>query len=413
MKKKWDKSVWSLLAILGGASVQAGEAVGVDSLAAALQEGEIGLSFRLRHEQVADDVFARDANASTLRGRLSWNSAPWRGWELAAEVDHVAYLFDGRYNDTRNGKTGFPVVVDPTGTDLNRFSLGWQGEQVSVVAGRQRILLDNQRFVGGVGWRQNEQTYDALRLALQPLTELQIDYTWVEDTRRIFGPERGTPPASLDSDHHLLNIAWRPGEAIGLTGYAYQLDFGREAPGLSSRTLGGYLLGRVALDGLLADELVLDYRLELARQEDAGNNPVKYSAGFSHLGAGLSWRGWRLGVAREVLGADRDAGVALQTPLATLHAFQGWADKFLSTPAAGLEDRFVGVSGQLAGVTLQATWHHYQADTGDSTFGREWNLQASRQFAGRYTLTLKYADYRADDFSRDTRKLWLVAEAGF
>lgn len=371
------------------------------------------MAFRLRHEQVADDAFARDANASTLRGRLSWNSAPWRGWELSAEVDHVAYLFDGRYNDTRNGKTGFPVVADPTGTDLNRFSLGWQGDQVSVVAGRQRILLDNQRFVGGVGWRQNEQTYDALRFTLQPLTDLQVDYTWVEDTRRILGPEGGTPPASLDSDHHLLNIAWRPHEAVGLSGYAYQLDFGREAPGLSSRTLGGYLLGRAALDGLLVDELVLDYRLELARQEDAGDNPASYSADFSHLGAGLSWRGWRLGVAREVLGADRDAGVALQTPLATLHAFQGWADKFLSTPTEGLEDRFVGITGQVASVKLQATWHHYQADVGGATFGREWNLQASRQFAGRYSLTLKYADYRAEDFNSDTRKLWLVAEAAF
>ena len=124
------------------------------------------------------------------------------------------------------------------------------------------------------------------------------------------------------------------------------------------------MLGRAALDGLLVDELVLDYRLELARQEEAGDNPASYSADFSHLGAGLSWRGWRLGVAREVLGADRDAGVALQTPLATLHAFQGWADKFLSTPTEGLEDRFVGITGQVASVKLQATWHHYQADVG-------------------------------------------------
>lgn len=397
-----------LIAVLGCHAVQAQELAAADSVVSALQKGDASLAFRLRHEQVDQDGFARDANASTLRGRLSWRSARWQGLELAVEVDHVAYLFDGRYNDTRNGKTAFPVVADPTGTDLNQASLGWKGETVSVVAGRQRILLDNQRFVGGVGWRQNEQTYDALRLTWQALPTVQFDYAWIEDTRRIFGPEGGTPPASLDSDHHLLNIGWQASDSLSLRGYAYQLDFGRAAAGLSSRTLGGYLQGSTTVDGL-----ALDYRLELARQEDAGDNPANYRADLVHASGGVGWRGWRLGLGHEVLGADRGAGVALQTPLATLHAFQGWADKFLSTPAVGLEDNHVSLGGSVSGVKLQVAWHRYQAELGDANLGSEWNLQASRQFTGRYTLTLKYADYRADTFSTDTRKLWLVAQASF
>lgn len=376
-----------------------------DTVADALAGGETSLSFRLRHELVEDDAFAADANASTLRTRLGYTSGQWRGLDLTLELDHVSQLFDHRANDTRNGETAFPGVPDPKGTDLNQAALRYRHGEHSAVAGRQRIALDNQRFIGSVGWRQNEQTYDALRLSLKPLPTLALDYAWINRTRRIFGPDSGSPQASLGSDHHLAHLQWSGSKALNAGAYYYLLDFA-EAAALSSRTIGGSARGETTVG-----KLALDYRLEAARQRDASNNPVNYEADYSLVSAGVTVQGLRLGAALETLGADRNAGVALQTPLATLHAFQGWSDKFLVTPAGGVRDTYVSVSGALAGVQLQATWHQYRSDSSALDLGKELNLVASRSFAGRYTLTAKYADYRADTFSSDTRKFWVVAEA--
>ena len=76
------------------------------------------------------------------------------------------------YNSTRNGITDRPVVADPTGTDVNQALILYRGIDSTLIrAGRQRINLDNQRFVGAVGWRQNDQTYDGISLSNTSLPE--------------------------------------------------------------------------------------------------------------------------------------------------------------------------------------------------------------------------------------------------
>ena len=51
----------------------------------------------------------------------------------------------------------------------------------------------------------------------------------------------------------------------------------------------------------------------------------------------------------EVLEGAPTGGLAFVTPLATLHKFQGWADKFLATPASGIEDAYIAVFGNALG----------------------------------------------------------------
>lgn len=378
-----------------------------DDLAGALKEGKTSLSFRLRHEQVDDDAFVNDANASTLRTRLSYTSGQWRKLDLVVEFDHVGHLLDERFNDTRNGNGTFPTVVDPKGADLNQAAVRYRTDGFTATAGRQRILFDNQRFIGGVGWRQNEQTYDALRLTATPIDKLTVDYAWVSDTRRIFGPDVGAPPAALISDHHLLNIKYAGSKAITPVAYMYALDFADSAA-LSSQTIGAYIMGEVAIDSL-----TLDYRAEAAQQSDYADNATDYDADYRLLSVGAKMSGIRLGLASETLGADSGAGVAFATPLATGHAFQGWADKFLNTPANGIVDNYVSLGGAVRGVNLLAVWHDYESDNGNVDLGDELNLQASKKVGGNYTLTLKYADYSAGDVGTDAQKIWLMAEAAF
>jgi hypothetical protein len=277
----------------------------------------------------------------------------------------------------------------------------------SVTVGRQRINMGNQRFVGGVGWRQNEQTFDAIRGQFTPSKNVLVDYSYIDNTQRIFGPEKGTPAPKLDSDHHVAMVTWALRPELTASTYGYWLSFA-DAAALSSRTLG------VALTGELKhSDLALDYRVEAARQQDYDNNPVAFSADYHHLVLGLRAAGVRVGVGEELLGADAGAGVALQTPLATMHAFQGWTDKFLNTPATGVKDRYIDLGTKVSGVALKAVWHDYTADTGSANYGQEWNLQASKTLLKRYTLTAKYANYRADTLARDTQKIWLMAEAAF
>ena len=138
-------------------------------------------------------------------------------------------------------------------------------------------------------------------------------------------------------------------------------------------------------------------------------NPLHFAHDYWRLEpaltrAGVTWRaGW------EHLGGDGQH--ALQAPLGTLHAFNGWADKFNATPAGGLDDRYLGAGGKLRGgrVDWQLAWHDYRADTGGA-YGREWNASLAFPVRGPVKALVKLADYRADCFARDTRKAWLQLE---
>lgn len=377
-----------------------------DTLTQSLVNGTTNLAFRLRHEQVEDNA-PNTAHANTLRTRLSYNSGTWRGLDLMLEMDNVSYLGDERFNNTRNQKIRYSTIPDPDGTDLNQAALRFRHNAIVATAGRQRLVRGNQRFIGSVGWRQNEQTFDALDVSWSINPELSLSYAWIDNTRRIFGPEGGNPPAALSSDHHLLDAAWTLNPSLAVAAYSYALDFANAAA-LSSRTTG------IAINGKheLADAKV-DWRLEAARQTDHGNNPVDFGANYSLGTVGITLSGIRAALSHETLGADTSANVAVQTPLATLHAFQGWADRFLTTPSTGIRNTSLSLGGALANINLLAIWHDYESDQGNQSLGHEWNLQASRNFAQRYTLTLKFADYQGSGGVADSRKLWAMVEARF
>jgi hypothetical protein len=78
----------------------------------------------------------------------------------------------GNFNSGANGHGARPQVIDPPGIELNQLWLGWKGTRANIALGRQRLLFDNQRWVGNSGWRQNEQTFDALALEFAPRKEL-------------------------------------------------------------------------------------------------------------------------------------------------------------------------------------------------------------------------------------------------
>lgn len=376
------------------------------------------VDLRVRYEGVEQAGIAREAEAFTLRARAGVEvSSGAFGW--LAELEGTEALGDN-YNSGLNGNLGYPVVADPENLELNRLQVQYKGFANTVLtAGRQRINLDDQRFVGSVGWRDNEQTFDALRMewtgpGQSKLSKLKLDASYAWSVRTIWGKDgAGTRPPEIDGDNVFASLAYPT--ALGtLSGFAYLVDqdetavFGRR---LSSQTYGTRLAGTRAFESAK-----LSYALSYARQSDYHDNPNRYAADYWLADASVDVGAIRLGAGYEVLGAD--AGLALtsvQTPLATLHKFQGWADKFLTTPPNGLRDLYCSAGwnrkqlGKLSNVSVSAVWHQFESDRLAQDYGSELNLVAAARI-GKFNVLAKYADYRADQFATDTHKAWLQAE---
>ena len=86
------------------------------SLADAIRDGKALLNVRYRYEFVDESGWTKDANASTIRAQIGYQTAKWNGlWALAEYQGNFAAQSDQRYNSTGNGQLQFPVVADPVG----------------------------------------------------------------------------------------------------------------------------------------------------------------------------------------------------------------------------------------------------------------------------------------------------------
>ena len=372
------------------------------------------LDTRLRYEHVDQDGFARDAEAVTLRVRAGaelTNGA----WSLLAEAEGTADLAE-RYDSGVNGRTQYPIVADPANGEINRLQLQYRGLPKAVVTlGRQRINLDDQRFVGAGGWRQNEQTFDALRLEYGGIENLKADLTYAWSDRTIWGIDgKGARQQAVSGDNLFANLAYsRPFGT--LTAFAYVVD--QDEPVVSSFRLSSKTFGfRFAGNRPIGKAAKLSYAASYARQSDHHRNPQDYSADYYLADAKLDIHGPVVGIGYEVLGADDGRPLtSFQTPLATLHKFQGWADKFLTTPPNGIRDLYAtGGYGlkKVAGfdsIDAGVTWHRFRSDRLGIAYGSEWDASVAAK-RGRWTVTAKLADYDADRFATDTRKCWLQLE---
>lgn len=354
---------------------------------------------RLRHEAVDDAAFPRDADATTLRLRLGLRGRFGPHWSALLEGEGIAA--GGTYDSSANGRRGYPVIADDAGAELNQALVAWKSDTLLATVGRQRVQFANQRWVGNSGWRQNEQTFDALSFEAKFGDKWQAHYAYFDKVHRVNGDDALDPLArerdlSTHAAEVVFNGTWRA--------YAL-LHEDRDVASASTATYGlRATLGKGAYEG--GASLSAEY----ARQRDYADNPLDFSHDYWLLEPAYAWRDAMVRVGIEHLGGN--GRHALQTPLATLHAFNGWADKFAgATPPGGLDDRYASVGTRIGCAKCEwiLAWHDYRADTGGS-YGNEWNASFGFPVGAKVKGLFKLADYRADGFARDTTKLWLQLE---
>lgn len=362
------------------------------------------LHWRYRHEAVSDAAFARDAQADTLRLRAGWTQAFGPRWSAQLEAEGVVELGE-RFNSGANGRTQFPSVPDARALEINQAWVEHRGAAATVRLGRQALVLDNSRFIGNSAWRQNMQSFDAAQLRWNPAPGIEVQAIYLDRVHRAAG-DKARNPLARERDLHapLARLAWTLPNG-SLVGYGYWIE-DEDVPQASTRSLGLRWDAHWPLGGGWRAGLALE-RAQQTAWADASGGSTAYALVEPRLEHGpFTFRaGW------ERLGAGR--GRAFQTPLGSLHGFNGWADQFGTTPPGGLEDRWLSMQANRPLLGRAAQWqvrfHDFRSEAG-LDYGREWNAALTLTPAPGWSTMLKYADYQAEGFSRDVRKLWFQVE---
>lgn len=400
-----DEIAYGRAVVIGIALAVCGNASGwgAETIPEALLEGAPYAHVRYRFEFADQQGFDKDARASTLSTRLGYRTGEYLGFSAYGELEDVRAIGNDLFNSTVNGRIDRPVVRDPEDfVQLNQAYLQYRHPpELEVRVGRQVVYFDNQRFVSEDPFRQNQQTFDSLRLSGSPLPDATLDYVYVHKARRSLGEE--SPVGTFPMTSHLLHAEYA-GLAFGqLSAYAYLLDFERDLDRtLSSATLGARFSG----DRPMVENLSLLYAAEYARQIDFADNPEDFGLDYFAGELGAAYGGVSAKLGYESLGGDGTNG--LRAPLGTAHAFFGWADQVLPTPATGATDLYVEAHADVASVTLTLVYHNMDAEEGGADLGHEWDARVARTFYERLTAEVIYANYVSDGFAVDTEKLWFA-----
>jgi hypothetical protein len=373
--------------------------------------GSILLDTRIRYESADLDTL-KSSSALTGRIRAAYQSVDMNGFSFLGELEGSLPVDEDSYDayPGAQGTAGKTIIADPRTLELNRLQISWKNDNNGLVLGRQRIIRNNARFIGNVGWRQNEQTFDAITLSSTPVEGLSLFYGYLDRAQRIFGSEADVEAQrKFDMSSHIGEVQYKANNGVSAGAYAYLLGI-ENAAAASSDTIGIWASGTTPVE----DEMTLLWRVELAQQGENSDSPssADFSLSYYHLMAGLKKN--KLGtfsIGYESLEGDGSRGFS--TPLATLHAFNGFADVFLNTPANGLQDIYLkAVLPPIDGVTTTLFVHKFESEMGSVDFGTEYDVVLGYKINKNLTFTGKLAIFEGDT-KPDITRLFLQVDGKF
>ncbi|MDP4847479.1 MAG: alginate export family protein [Akkermansiaceae bacterium] len=347
------------------------------------------LDIRARYE--FGDVDGSDpSHAFTLRERIGLQTQDWNGFSAFVEGEFTQAAIDD-YNGGAPGVTpavgGNTAIADPETNEFNQGYVQYKGFDSTFRLGRQRIIYDSAAFIGNVGWRQNEQTYDAFSISNTSIDGLTLQYAYVNQVNRIFGSD-ATGNFDYDGmDTHLLNAAYTGIEGFTVGGYIYLIDFD-QINAADCDTYGTYVK---------TNQLGLDLYAELALQTNggaAGNDDSSYA----HVTATKAF-----GTQSVTLGMEH-LSAGFRTPLATLHAFNGFSDVLLLGRFNGLGSGAVGLTDMYVSHTMPIffgmKWINTLHAFGDNEIstGRGWEYDSVlvKKFDENFTGIAKLAHFETE-----------------
>jgi len=188
----------------------------------------------------------------------------------------------------------------------------------------------------------------------------------------------------VDSSTHLFNASYAGIEGVTLGGYIYLMNF--DVPsGWDNDTFG------ISAKGNLAG---LTLYGELAYQDEAGSANTG-DALYAHATATKAFGPQSLTLGLEHL----DAG--FQTPLATVHAFNGFADAFIAQRIAGTHGGITNVylSHSLPifwGMKWTNTLHAFGDNNISTDLGWEFDSVLVKKFDDNFTAIAKLAHFETE-----------------
>ena len=354
------------------------------------------IDIRARYEFA--DIEAKDpANALTFRERLGVKTHAWNGFSGLVEGEFTEGA--GADYNANAGPLAYPykratsVIADPRNAELNQALLQYEGFDTSVKLGRQRLIYDNSAFIGNVGWRQNEQTFDAISLTNTSLADLTLKYAYLNQINRIYGDEADSPLTTVPlfdnvqdiaANVNLFNASYAGVKGVTFGGYAYLMDF-RDKPNWDNNTFGlsakGDLLG-ITLYG------------EAAWQDMAGFKD-NTSAFYGHFTATKTFDSQTLVFSIEQLNAG------FKTPLATAHLFNGYADAFVNGRIEGNHNGLTDVSiSHTLPIFLGLEWTNVLHAFGDNEistgYGWEYDSVLVKKFDEHFTALAKLGVFQSE-----------------
>jgi len=358
---------------------------------------DIRARFEARDFDTQGKVLDPDTStALTTRERLGLKSKELFGFSAFIEGEFTQALVRD-YNGGA-GKHANPfdakntVIADPETQELNQGYLQYSGFNTVAKVGRQKIIYDNAAFVGDVSWRQNQQTYDAISFVNKTFGGWTLNYSYIDQVNRIYGSHATSPltPAfsnqrDLDADVHLFNVAYNGITNITHGGYAYLMDF-NDRKSWDNDTYG------VTAKGSLLDVALYG---ELAYQDGAGIKNED-TAWYSHFTATKTFG------LHSLLFSIESFGEGFKTPLATAHAFNGFADAFSSGRIEGNNNGLTDVSlAYTFPIAWNVKWINILHTFGDNEisagYGWEYDSVLSKKFNDNLSALAKFAEFTSND----------------
>lgn len=390
MNNKQTTILLAAFAFTGSAFAESADPVEsfLDEQFASLEEsvpGKFNINARLRYESFDLDngVPAMDRDGTSLRVRYGYTTPNFSGFTAMVEGETLTRV-GGDHADIH------PFDDAGDGTDLNQAWVQYvDADYGKVKVGRQIYSLDDHRFIGHVGWRQNIQTFDAATAEFSGVDQLSVKGFYLAEQNTVTDLHN-------ELDAVGVNVSYAFAPEFNLTAFYYDIEGDDVGNADASNVTGGLrVTGAFAID-----EVKFKYSASIAEQEDTGPSTKDYDARYTaaDLSALCPKTGITFGGGFEIFEPE------FRTPLATVHKFNGFADAVNANNGYtnGLEDFYVYAGYKIPvgnGISTKVIYHWFDSETSGAPGqdgGEELDLVASYKINKYLTLLGKYGDYDTD-----------------